>query len=150
MSNQVPPILPETVVVVADGRKALLLRNQGDAENLNLKVEKVFEQDNPASREQGTDRPGRMADAGGNGRSAMEQVDWHQQEEDRFVVQLAETLYQLAHAKKLQRLVLVAAPVAMGVLRKALHPEVSQLVVAELSKEYTAHPIAEIERLLAQ
>lgn len=149
MSTPPPKILPETLVVVADGGKALLLRNEGDATDLNLRVEKVFELENPASREQGTDRPGRMADSGGRGRSAMEQVDWHQQEEDRFVVELAEKLYQLSHAGKIQRLVLIAPPAVLGLLRRTLHTEVTQRLAGEIAKDLTSHPVAAIEKLLA-
>ncbi len=46
-------------VFVGDGRKALVLRNEGDAKYLNLKTERVFTDNNPPTHEQGTDRPGR-------------------------------------------------------------------------------------------
>ena len=45
-------------VFVGDGRKALFLRNDGDAKFPNLRIEKVFENENPPTHEQGTDRPG--------------------------------------------------------------------------------------------
>ena len=47
-------------VFVGDGRKALFLRNDGDEKFPNLKTEKVFEDDNPPSHEQGTERPGHL------------------------------------------------------------------------------------------
>jgi protein required for attachment to host cells len=47
-------------VFVGDGRKALFLRNDGDEKFPNFKTEKVFEDKNPPSHEQGTDRPGRI------------------------------------------------------------------------------------------
>ena len=47
-------------VFVGDGRKALFLRNEGDEKFPNLKTEKVFEDENPSSHEQGTDRPGHL------------------------------------------------------------------------------------------
>ena len=40
------------LVVVADGRKALFLRNQGDGVNPNLVVELAEERINPADRDQ--------------------------------------------------------------------------------------------------
>lgn len=47
-----------TYVLVADGRKLLFLRNDGDAQALNLKVELAEEHSNPADRDQKTDRAG--------------------------------------------------------------------------------------------
>ena len=47
-----------TYVLVADGRKLLFLRNEGDAEALDLKVELAEEHPNPADRFQKTDAAG--------------------------------------------------------------------------------------------
>lgn len=48
----------DTFVLVADGRKMLFLRNEGDAEMLDLKVELAEEHPNPADRDQKTDAAG--------------------------------------------------------------------------------------------
>jgi len=39
-----------------DGRKALFLRNHGDEKFPNLRAEKVFEDENPPTHEQGSER----------------------------------------------------------------------------------------------
>jgi protein required for attachment to host cells len=52
-------------VFVGDGTKALILRNEGDAQILNLKTERVFTDANPATHEQG-----RIVLAGHSRRSA--------------------------------------------------------------------------------
>src|SRR5438132_1054534 len=65
-------------VLVADGARALVLRNDGDAEYPNLKLVRTYGQENPATRKQGTDKPGRTHESVGSGRSAMEPTDWHQ------------------------------------------------------------------------
>lgn len=49
-------------MVVADGRKALFLRNEGDEKFPNLEVFREEEQVNPPTREQGTGRPGRFSE----------------------------------------------------------------------------------------
>jgi protein required for attachment to host cells len=139
----------DALVFVGDGTKALFLRNKGDAELVNLVVERIFEQDNPATRDQGTDRPGRSCASAGTHRSAMEETDWHQLAEDRFVGEVAETLYKHAHAGRYQSLIVVAPPKVLGSLRKAFHKEVSDKVSAEVPKELTSHPIHEIEKHLA-
>src|SRR5262245_16766962 len=78
MSNETPVIVRhDSLVLVGDGRKALFLRNKGDAGRIQLVVEDIFERDNPPTREQGSDRPGRSVASVGTARSAMEEVDWH-------------------------------------------------------------------------
>ena len=54
----------------------------------NLKTREVYEHDDRKTHEIGTDEPGRSFSSVGHGRSAMEQADWHDQDEQRF---LAET-----------------------------------------------------------
>ena len=62
MSNETPVIVRhDGLVLVGDGQKALFLRNKGDAGRVQLVVEDIFERDNPATREQGTDRPGTIS-----------------------------------------------------------------------------------------
>ena len=69
-------------VFVGDGRKALFQRNEGDEKFPNLKTESVFEDNNPPTHDQGSERPGRVSKALDSGqRSAVEQVDWHHIEE---------------------------------------------------------------------
>jgi len=139
----------DALVFVGDGAKALFLRNKGDAELVNLVVERIFEQDNPATRDQGTDRPGRSFASTGTHRSAMEQTDWHQLAEDRFIGDVADALYRQVHAGRFETLIVVAPPKVLGGLRKAFHKEVSDRISAEVPKDLTKHPVHDIERLLA-
>lgn len=138
-----------SLILVGDGQKALFLRNRGTAQRLDLVVERILEQDNPATREQGADRPGRSMASAGTARSAMEEADWHDLAKERFAVELADALYRHAHANYFDKLVVVAPPRILGNLRKAFHAEVAGRVTAEIPKELTSHPIAEIEKLLA-
>jgi protein required for attachment to host cells len=133
------------LVLVGDGRKALFLRNKGNPQRVSLVVERVLERDNPPTRQQGTDRPGRASASVGAARSAMEEADWHQ----RFAGELSEALYRHAHAGRFDKLVIIAPPKVLGDLRKVFHVEVAGRVVAEIAKELTSHPVAEIERLIA-
>jgi protein required for attachment to host cells len=137
------------LILVGDGQKALFLRNRGNAQRIDLVVERILEQDNPATREQGTDRPGRSSASPGVGRGAMEEVDWHQLEKERFAHEVAEALYRHAHANRFDKLVIIAAPKVLGNLRKAFHPEVVDRIAAEIPKELTSHPVSEIEKLIA-
>jgi protein required for attachment to host cells len=47
-------------VLVADGRKLLFFRNEGDADYPKLEVEMEREQENPKDSDQGTDQPADM------------------------------------------------------------------------------------------
>jgi protein required for attachment to host cells len=144
-----PHVSHGTLVLVGDGQKALFLRNKGHARHVRLVVEQVLERDNPPTREQGTDRPGRSNAGVGVAQSAMEETDWHDLAEERFAGELAESLYRHAHANLFEQLVIIAPPKVLGNLRKSLHAEVIARVTGEIPKELTSHPIAEIERLLA-
>ena len=66
-------------VLVADGRKLLFLRNQGDATYPNLVVETAEERINPADRDQKSDAAGRSSSPQGAAQSAMGETDFHQQ-----------------------------------------------------------------------
>lgn len=137
-------------VLVADGEKALFLRNHGDTEYPDFKVVRELEQINPPTREQGTERPGRHSDGPSAHNSAYEETDWHRLGKERFADRIAERLYTMAHAGRFDRIVIVAPPQVLGELRKQLHEEVTARVAAEIPKTLTNHPIGEIEGLLSK
>ena len=137
-----------TWIVVTDSEKALFLRNLTDHANPNFEVVAKDEQENPPSREQGANRPGRMPDTGPGQRSALDDTDWHLLAKERFARDLADILYDRAHAGAFERIVLVAPPKTLGELRDTLHKEVQDRVVGELAKDFTNHPLDEVETLL--
>ena len=152
------------VVLVADGRKLLLLRNEGDGEYPNLQVISAQEHPNPKTSDQKTDNSGRAlstqgnagapaAASGGGGpfgqsRSSMGEADFHQLEEDRFAAEAAEILKKRALVNDYDKLIVVAPPGTLGELRKHYHKEVSARLAGELGKDLTGRPIAEIEQAL--
>lgn len=138
------------LVFVGDGRRALFLRNQGDEKFPDLRIEKVFEDENPSSHEQGTDRPGRVAGFAGTGRrSAVEPTDWHQIEEHRFARMVATAMEQMVRASRTKALIVVAPPKTLADLRDAFHADVKACVVAEIHKDLTKIPVWEIEKHLS-
>ncbi|MBB4097381.1 host attachment family protein [Sphingomonas kyeonggiensis] len=133
----------------------LFLRNAGDAWAPNLQVErKVVDRHNPAHHDQATDLAGgamgtRTAGAqwgGGN----MEEVDFHQLEEDRFAAETAALLKERALRQDFESLIIIAPPRTLGELRKHYHKEVSDRLKAEIAKDLTGHPVSEIEQALAK
>lgn len=160
-----------SVVLVADGRKLLFLRNEGDAEYPNLVVETAQEHPNPADRDQKTGAAGQsrstqsgagapavaqggsMHAAGGGAqfaesRGSMGEADYHQLEEDRFAAEAAELLKTRALRHDYDALVVVAPPRTLGELRKHYHVEVSNRLTGELAKDLTGHTIPDIEQAL--
>jgi protein required for attachment to host cells len=135
-------------VVVCDGRKALILRNAGDEMFPNLQTKEVYEQKNPDTHEQGTDAPGRSINSVGNARSAMEQTDWHDEQEKAFLTDLAGRLDAALGAAETKSIVIVAPPRALGVLRQAYSPQLKQAVSEEIDKDYVKMPVHEIEKHL--
>lgn len=133
-------------VFVGDGRKALFLRNAGDEKFPNLKTEKVFEDENPSSHAQGTDRPGHIAK--GSQRSAVEPTDWHDIEEHHFARKVAAAMEQVVRAGKVKALIVVAPPRTLADLRSAFHADVKACVIAEINKDLTKEPVWEIEKHL--
>ena len=99
----------DAFVFVGDGRKALFLRNEGDEKFPNLKLEQVFADENPATHEQGTDRPGRtFKRAGTHQRSSVEATDWHDIEEHLFAKRVAAAFEALVRDRHTKSIVVVA------------------------------------------
>ncbi|MEM8577978.1 MAG: host attachment family protein [Pseudomonadota bacterium] len=139
----------DTWIVVTDSEKALFLRNLTDHADPNFTVDETEEQDNPSDIDQSANRPGRMKDAGAPGqKSAFDDTDWHELAKERFAKDLSDMLYAEAHKGALKKLVIVASPQVLGVLRDDLHKEVADKVIAEIPKTLTNHPVEEIEDIV--
>lgn len=137
----------DSTILVLDGEKALFLRNEGDAEYPNFVVENKREQDNPPNREQAANVPGRMFDGTGH-KSAVQDTDWHELAKDRFAQDIADILYKRVHAGKIEKLVLVADPHSLGAIRPELHKEVNDILIGEVDKDITNHPLDKIEKIV--
>jgi protein required for attachment to host cells len=108
---------------------------------------RAYDQDNPPTHEQGTQRPSRSMDSLGH-RSAMEQTDLHQQAEDRFIARLAEDMAKDLSRGSYEKAVFVAPPVALGAFRKAAAPAVAGSIILELHKDLTKHTIPDITKIV--
>ncbi len=142
------PLPHQALVFVTDGRKMLFLRNQGDENQLDLRTEEHDQREDRKDREIKTDAAGSQGQRWGDARPAMDETDFHQQEEDRWVKEAAEKLRVRALNNDFEALAIIAPPKALGVLRKELHKEVERRVVATFNKEMTDRPIPDIEDLL--
>src|SRR4051812_15764572 len=140
---------PGEWVVVCDGAKALVLENVGDEMFPNLRTKEVYQQPDPATDEIGTDKAGRSFQSVGTARSAMEQTDWHGQEEERFLANLAARLDAAVQAGQVKSLVIAAPPKALGALRQSYSQGLRKVLSAEIDKDLVRMPVHEIEKHLA-
>jgi protein required for attachment to host cells len=111
----------------------------------------VFVDQNPSTHDQGSERPGRLF-AGASAkdqRSAIEPTDWHEIEEQRFARKVADAFEKLVRERKVKAAIIAAPPRTLAELRQAFHDDVKARIVAEIDKDFTKHPVDQIEKHLA-
>jgi protein required for attachment to host cells len=136
-----------TILLIVDGAKMLLLKNEGSAACPDLKVLVHRTIDNPANREQRTDAPGVGYSSAGPERSTYEEADLHQQKEDRFAVEAASALAELA-VREDGHIVVVAPPSTLSTLRHHYDRATQDKLVAEIDKDLTGHSTSHIAELV--
>jgi protein required for attachment to host cells len=129
MTTQTLPA--EALIVVADGRKAILFRNTATAGPVIL-------------REEARLSPKNLAGEGPSGSRPNEQTP-NQTDEATFAKQLAHKLFAMKEAGEFDTLALSADPQTLGQIRDTLHKTVSACMVRTLNKDLTNHSTAEIE-----
>lgn len=135
-------------VLVTDGSKALLLANEGDALTPDLRIATVLNLENPATRDQGTDRPGHFEKGSWFRRGAFEASDLHDGSEAFFAARVAQMLDHLVSQDDERRIVLVAAPRMLGHLRSRLSARIRGMVAAERDVDLVNRPLDTIETLI--
>jgi len=135
-------------VLVADGKKMLFFRNEGDGAFPQLVVEKKVEQDNPSDLDQKSNLAGASSGGPTPGRQSFSETDYHQLEEDPFAADAADMLKRRALRNEYDSLIVVAPPRTLGELREHYHKEVEKRLSGEIAKDLTGHPVPEIERIL--
>lgn len=136
-----------TLVLVADGAKMLLLRNEGDANRPDLKVLVHRTIDNPPNRDQISDAPGVTFSSGGPGHSTYDQGDPHQAREDAFAQEAAAVLAEKAEQGD-DRILIIAPPRSLGAMRSHYSAAVKSRLIAEVDKDLTKHPVEHIAELI--
>jgi len=115
----------------------------------------VSEIDHAAGRlkdsEMGSDRPGRAFSSAGTGRSAYSPHESaHDHAAKTFANQLAETLRAARNEHRFERLVLVAEPGFLGMLRGALDTATAALVHDEAHKDLAHVPLHDLQSHLRE
>ena len=124
-------------IAVLDGQKLSLFHNTGDEANPALKAAPVptINTDNKSG---GVGHPSSSANPADS-----------QQDEDGFTAGIADLLNKGAIEGKTKHLIVVAAPRALGELRKHYHQKLKDILVGELSKDLTGQTSDEIQKAIA-
>ena len=133
-----------TWILVADGAQAKVFQHNGPGKGLSAVKDLQFEQEPLRAQDINSDRPGRRFDSGVNHRSGVEESDPAQQRETRFVQGVAESLETSQQEGRFDRLIVAAAPTALGDLRQAFGDKIKQAIIAELPKDLTNLPTPQL------
>jgi protein required for attachment to host cells len=137
-------------IVVADKSKARIFTVEDPRGS--LLDEGVLEHPEARQREQTltSDRPGRSFDSKGEGRHAMgNSIEPDKQETIRFAKQIAEHVESAHNKGRCDRLLLVAGPPLLGLLRENLKTA-SGLKIAEIEKNLGQYDAMEIRKHLPE
>jgi protein required for attachment to host cells len=140
-----------TWILIADGAQAKVFEHTGPGKGLQPIDDLQFEQEALQAQEIMADRPGRSFASAGTARSAMEySSDPVQVRERRFVENVAEELEKRLQKGQFDRLIVAAAPTALGDLRPAFSKALKETIVAELAKDLTNIPTPKLEAHFAE
>jgi protein required for attachment to host cells len=141
-------ILPhKLLVLVADGGRMLLLRNDGDATAPRLTVIEHRDCPAPANRDLFADAPGRAFSSHSPTRSAYDHSDAHAAHERGFLAAAAGSLADHIEAET-PGIVVAADPVSLGHLREHYPAGAADRLLAEFDKDLTGMPVDAIVRHL--
>ena len=135
-------------VVVCDGAKAQILQNIGDTETVRLRVEENLTQPDEPNRDLGADRPGRVQQSVGSQRSSMEETDWHEAAEAKFLRDVVDRIEALVAVQGASHIILVAPPKALGYVRPLFSPAAQAAIKNEVGKDVAKLTPYEIEKHL--
>jgi protein required for attachment to host cells len=137
------------LVLVADGGRMLLLRNDGDAVAPQLAVIEHRQSPAPRNRDLFADAPGRSFSSHSPTRSTYDDGDAHAARERGFLAAACASLAENIAADT-PGIVVAADPVSLGYVRDHYPPAVKALLLAELDKDLTGMTVDAIARHLVQ
>ncbi len=127
-----------TWILVADAATAHVVSSAGRGSDLAKVDEVQLGASTLPGRDLAADRPGRSFDRKGEGRHGMEpRTDPRDVELERFARKIVDALEEANHRGRFDRLILVAPPTFMGLLRDHLPSSLTRKVSGELTKDLT-------------
>jgi protein required for attachment to host cells len=139
----------KTWVLVANQAEARIYSADRVPHNLILVETLIHEEGAAHARDLTSDAPGRVHDRMGSARHSME-PDTGVKEEGRrrFVKKMVVRLESAHLCGDYDRLVLLAAPAVLGVIRKTLSSKLTKAVIKEISKDVIGQDLDKIQAQL--
>jgi len=117
----------------------------------NLMLVKTLTHDEGAAhaRDLTSDAPGRVHDRMGSARHSMEpNTGVKEEQRRRFVKEMVDQLKAAFLRGDFSRLILLAAPAVLGVIRKTLHSELTKVLIKEIPKDVIGQDLNKIQKQL--
>lgn len=127
-----------TWILIADASLAHVMASTGKESDLTKVEDFQLDGTTLPGRDLAADRPGRSFDRAGEGRHGMEpRTNPREVEQERFAREIVGALDKADRRQLFDRLILVAPPTFMGLLRRILPPSLVSRVSGELTKDLT-------------
>lgn len=138
-------------IVVADAARARIFFADGPTSPIQPLEQLVSPEARLHGRDLASDRPGRSFDSAGAGRHGTDAATSPKEHEaNRFAKTIADHLEQGRIGNSYTRLILVAEPHFLGLLRKAISAETRRLITQELDKDLSRFDQKDIRSHLPQ
>ena len=134
-----------TWIVVANARQARFIEHRGAGHGLHAVPGMVLKADAPTEY---SDKPGMGHSIAGPGVNAVDQPNPQDQADLAFAQRIDSELSEALGAAKFDRLLIVAGPYMLGLLRKALRPTLTGVVMTEVDKDLTGLRLEQLEKHL--
>lgn len=142
--------VPTTWVLVADRSTARLFSKEDGTEDL-LELETLM-CDDGTSKQSSTvsDRQGYFKGREGGLEAGDPKTDFAHKTAEVFAAQVVSTLESGRTSNRFGRIVIFAAPLFLGVLRKKLPAPLAKMVTAEVDKDFVKESVSDIRTHLAK
>lgn len=135
----------KTWILLADGARARVFENLGPGKGLQHLPKLDMQQEPLQTRDIVSDQQGRSFSSASSARSAMEPgTDPAEKREEDFIKGVADRLASQLQRGAFDRLVVAAAPSALGDLRRHINDHVRKTILAELPKDLSNTPTKEL------
>ncbi len=136
---------PVTWFVLTNGARARVLKRRAEGPGYDIVEEYESAEARVPTRDITSDRPGRVQESAYSGHHAIDaRHDAHRERKDAFAREVAGRLNKAAAEEAFDALVLYAAPRTLATLRASLEQGTREKIKAEVAKDLTKVPLADL------
>lgn len=141
---------PRTWYVITDGGRARIVQKRDALDAFDTHREFVSADIHRHTHELGMERPGRTHESASSAHHALQpREDLHRADKRNFVYEVARALNEANARDEFDRLILVAPAHALGELHHALDAPTQRKIAAQLQKDLTNVPNADLAKHLS-